>query len=66
MSDFFIYHIFRKYPELDASQIWNCGKTGFPTNARESSNNQGTLINVHFFIRSTCFHTDRNQSIDLS
>ena len=33
MCDFFTYQIFRKHPELDASRIWNCDETGFPTDA---------------------------------
>ena len=32
MSNFFTYQIFRKNPELNASRIWNCDETGFPTN----------------------------------
>ena len=30
---------FEKYPALDASRIWNCDETGFPTDA-----NKGTVI----------------------
>ena len=45
MSNFFIYRIFRKLPELtDRSHIWNCDETGLPTNA---STGKVIIIKVH-------------------
>ena len=64
MCVFFTYQILRKYPELDASRVWNCDKTGFPTDA---SNGKVIKIKVEWLMFIFSFaslalaHTETSQ-----